>query len=475
MPEGPDRMSALDAFFFYTEEDGRNHMHVGGFALADGTAPSAEEVAKALAPKIARIPRYTQLARPAPLHVNRPEWVPAPDFDITEHVRTVTAPEPGHDGLCRVVGDLISVQLDRARPLWEVVVIDGISDGPSDDQFAIFWKIHHSMVDGVSGTQLLTILFDDSPDGPTTELPPLPAGADVAPRSRLRSTTDAVTGLGKEAVGRVRSLRPSTVTKAARVGAAGLALTRRNLMPDLRSPLTGPIGPTRSFDFCAIPFADVKTVRGAFGGTVNDVVLTIVLDGFRELLESRGLEVKGKHLRLMNPVALRERDAEGRPLGDGTMETKASALMPRLPLDVDDPVTRLEFVRGHLAELKQTAQADAVSAMNEIQAVLPGTLNAIYLRASSAMPQRSLQTTVTNVHGPTIPLYLLGRPLRRIANYAPPFPVGARSSITVYSYNGELVFGITTDRESLPDVDRIAAGIQRSMDELLERAAVLNT
>ncbi len=465
MPDGPDRMSALDAFFFYTEEDGRNHMHVGGFALVDGTAPTAEEVAKALAPKIARIPRYTQLARPAPLHVNRPEWVPAPDFDIVDHVRTVTAPELGHAGVCRAVGDLISVQLDRSRPLWEVAVIDGV--GP--DQFAIFWKIHHSMVDGVSGTQLLTILFDDSPTGPTTELPPLPAGASVEPRSRLRSTTDAVAGLGKDAVRGVRAINPATLRKAARVGAAGLALTRRNLVPDLRSPLTGPIGTTRAFDFCAIPFTDVSTVRKAFGGTVNDVVLTIVLDGFRDLLTHRGQSVQGKQLRLMNPVALRERDAEGRPLGDGTMETKASALMPRLPLDVDDPVQRLEIVRTHLAELKATAQAEAIHAMNEIQAVLPGTLNAIYLRTSSAVPQRSLQTTVTNVHGPTIQLYLLGRPLRTIANYAPPFPVGARSSITVYSYGGELVFGVTTDRDSLPDVDLIVAGISRGMTQLLDR------
>src|SRR3954447_22877639 len=153
-----DRMSALDAFFFYTEEDGRNHMHVGGFALVDGTAPSADEVAKALAPKIARIPRYMQLARPAPLHVNRPEWVPAPAFDIAEHVRAVTAPRPGHLGLRDAIEALISFQLDRSKPLWEVVVVDGISA----DQFAVAWKIHHSMVDGVSGTQLLTILFDDT-------------------------------------------------------------------------------------------------------------------------------------------------------------------------------------------------------------------------------------------------------------------------------------------------------------------------
>ncbi len=466
MSEGPDRMSALDAFFFYTEEDGRNHMHVGGFALVDGAAPSAEEVAKALAPKIARIPRYTQLARPAPLHLSRPEWVPAPDFDIAEHVSAVRAPEPGRDGLRKAVGQLISYQLDRSRPLWEVQVIDGISDR----QFAVAWKIHHSMVDGVSGTELLTILFDDSPEGGPRNVPPTLSRAELEERSRVRALANSVAGLGKDAVARVRGISPHTVLKAARVGAAGVALTRRNLVPDLKSPLTGPIGTTRNFDFCTVPFADIKTVRAAFGGTVNDVVLTVVLDGFRAILERRDVNVRGKHLRLMNPVALRDRDAEGRPVGDGTMETKASALMPRLPLDVDDPVQRLEQVSAHLAELKQTAQAEAINAMNEIQAVLPGTLNAMYLRTSSALPQRSLQTTVTNVHGPTMQLYLLGRPLRTIANYAPPFPVGARSSITVYSYGGELVFGVTTDRDSLPEADVIVDGIRAGMNRLLARA-----
>jgi WS/DGAT/MGAT family acyltransferase len=459
-------MSPLDAFFFYTEEDGRNHMHVGGFALVDGTAPSVEEVAKALAPKIARIPRYTQLARPAPLHFNRPEWVPAPDFDITEHVSAVRAPEPGHDGLRRAVGDLISYQLDRSRPLWEVQVIDGISDR----QFAIAWKIHHSMVDGVSGTELLTILFDDSPEGGPRTIPPPPSRAELEERSRVRALADSVAGLGKDAISRARGLSPDTVRKAARVGAAGFALTRRNLLPDLKSPLTGPIGTTRNFDFCTIPFADIKTVRAAFGGTVNDVVLTIVLDGFKAILERRDITVRGKHLRLMNPVALRDRDAEGRPVGDGTMETKASALMPRLPLDVDDPVQRLEQVSTHLAELKETAQAEAINAMNEIQSVLPGTLSVMYLRTTSALPQRSLQTTVTNVHGPTMRLYLLGRPLRTFANYAPPFPVGARSSVTVYSYGGELVFGVTTDRDSLPEADVIVDGIRAGMNRLLARA-----
>ncbi len=459
--EAPDRMSSLDAFFFYTEEDGRNHMHVGGLALVEGLAPTAEEVAASLGERLRPLPRYRQLARPFRLHVNRPVWVPAPDFDVRQHVQATTADSPDRAGLRRALEQFISTPLDHSRPLWEVLVVDGINDGPAG--WAIAWKIHHSMVDGVSGTELLTILFDGAPQASTADPLPLPSGS-------ASSAAGAVTDLVRDALHQVGSVRPATIGKAVRVARSGLAITRRTIVPDVRSPLVGRIGKDRAFDWCSVPFEDVQRIRATLGGTVNDVVLTAVLDGFRALLLGRGLNVKGKGLRLMAPVALRSRDASGTPLGDGTMSTKASALMPRLPLDVEDPVQRLKEVAGQLERLKATSQAEAVTAINEVAAVLPGTVTAVLMRAMSAVPQRSLHTTVTNVHGPTVPLSLLGRRLLTIGNYAPPFPVGARSSVTVYSYGGNLVFGVTTDRDSLPDVDVLVNGIRSGLSELLSRA-----
>jgi diacylglycerol O-acyltransferase len=210
----------------------------------------------------------------------------------------------------------------------------------------------------------------------------------------------------------------------------------------------------------------VKAIRSALGGTVNDVVLTAVLKGFGSLLTDRGLEVTGEHLQVMVPVALRDRDDQGRPLGDGTMATKASALVARLPLDVSDPVERLRVVSARMSDLKESAQAEALTAVNEFTGHLPGTVTSVAVRAMSLVPQRSIHTTVTNVHGPTMELYVQGRRIQTIGNYAPPFPVGARTSVTVYSYQGQLVFGVTGDKSSIPDVSVIVAGIGAGFDEL---------
>lgn len=458
-----DRMSSLDAFFFFAEEDGVNHMHVGGFALVEGTAPEASDIIDALAPKLDQIPRYRQLAQPVPLHLGRPVWVDAPEFDMKRHVGRVDLTGHGHDALRAELEQFISVRLDRTIPLWQILVIGEVED----DRWAIAWKIHHSMVDGVSGTELLTILFD-------TETAPVrssegqwsPRRGVSRPRVFTASVAELVGGLGRTAAG----LRPASVKKVGRLTKAYAGMARQTIVPDRSSPLVGKIGPDRSYDFCAVPFEDVKAIRSALGGTVNDVVLTMVLRGFRTLLAARGLAANGKHLQVMVPVALRDRDAEGRPLGDGTMETKASALLARLPLDVDDPVERLRIVGSRLSALKDTSQAEALTAVNEVTALLPGTVTSVVVRGMSKRPQRSLHTTVTNVHGPTMPLYVLGRKIHLIGNYAPPFPIGARSSVTVYSYQGQLVFGVTGDKDSLPDVDLICEGVRETAAQLLSAA-----
>ena len=457
-----DRMSSLDAFFFYTEEDGVNHMHVGGFALVEGTAPTANEVAQALLPKLDRIPRYRQIAQPVPLHLGRPVWVDASQFDVIRHVRSTVLPESTRAALRTELETFISQPLERTRPLWELLLIDAVDA----DHWCIAWKIHHSMVDGVSGTELLTILFDSapSPSSPPTVLRAQePRKLASKQAIVLSSVTDLVLGASRT----VHSIRPATARKLSRVGRAYLGLVKQTILPDLHSPLVGNIGPERSYDYCVVPFADIKEIRAGLGGTVNDVVLTAVLKGFSAVLTAHGTNVSGKSLQAMVPVALRPRDAQGRPLGDGTMETKASALIAKLPLDIDDPARRLRTVAERLSALKDTTQSEAITAINEMTALLPGTVTSVALRAFSKVPQRSLHTTVTNVPGPTMTLYVLGRRITTIGNYAPPFPIGARTSVTVYSYEGQLVFGITGDKASIPDVDVIATGIRRGIDELL--------
>jgi WS/DGAT/MGAT family acyltransferase len=457
-------MTALDAYFWFTEEDGVNHMHVGGFALVDGTAPTVEQVVDLLRDKLDMIPRYRQLPQPVPLHLGRPVWINAPEFRLEQHVSRVELARPGHDSLREQLEAFISSRLDRSRALWELLIIAGVEP----NQWAVAWKIHHSMVDGVSGTELLTILFD-------TEPAPVRGAATDRWQPGMQIPTykllaGSLTGMVGELARKATGLRPSSLRKLGRIGLGGLSVTRRSLIPNVRSPLVGKIGPLRSFDWCAIPFDDIKRIRKAFGGTVNDVVLTVVVDGFRDLLLARNANVTGKSIRVMVPVALRERDAEGRPVGDGTMTTKASALLAQLPLNLEDPVERLKYVEKHLARLKQTRQAEWMTAINDVNTLLPGTVVALVVRGMGKVPQRSLHTTVTNVPGPPMQLYILGNPIRMIANYAPPFPVGARTSVTVYSYQGQLVFGITGDRASIPDVDVIAGGIRSGAARLVKAA-----
>jgi hypothetical protein len=207
------------------------------------------------------------------------------------------------------------------------------------------------------------------------------------------------------------------------------------------------------------------------GGTINDLVLSAVLHGFASYLEHRGVSLRGRVMRIMVPVALRARDEQGRPLGDGTMETKASGLVAALPLDVTDPAERVSVVHNVLDKLKSGSEAAAINAINDISGLLPATVTAVATRVMSKVPQRAINTVVTNVPGPPIPLYVLGRPIERIFNYAPLFPVGARSSVTVYSYQDHLQFGVTVDRDSMPDIGVLINGIKDGVDQLVKAAA----
>jgi diacylglycerol O-acyltransferase / wax synthase len=453
-------MSSLDSFFYFTEGDGVNHMHVGGFALVEGRAPTLAVVAKHLAAKTAQISRYRQVARTVPLHLGRPFWVDAPTFDIDQHVSATRLAHPGHDAFTGQIASFISEPLERSIPLWQIRVVAGV--GP--DEWGVIWKIHHSMVDGVSGTELLTILFDTE-EKPKPDPTPEPWRPREAPASAA-ALGSSLTGLVKEAGGAAVALRPRSLGKLGRVAKSYAGLTLQSLTVDWHSPLCGPIGPDRAYDFTTTSFASIKTIRAALGGTVNDVVLTAVIQGFTDLLQGRGRDVTGKSLHIMVPVALRSRDAEGRPLGDGTMETKASALVAKLPLDIEDPVERLKHFSKYLADLKETDQAEAVTSINELTQLLPGTVSSVAVRAMSKVPQRAVHSTVTNVQGPPMELYLAGRRIHTIGSYAPPFPIGARTSVGVYSYQGRLVFGVTGDRDSMHDIDRITAGIDRTLAAL---------
>lgn len=464
-----ERMSPLDAYFVLTENDGVNHMHVGGFAIVSGKTPGEEQMLAHVAGKLPLIPRYRQVMHPVPLHIARPVWADAHHFDLRQHVRHTVLATPGHDSLRACLSDLISERLDRHRPLWELWVIGNVGPG----QWVIFWKIHHCMIDGVSGTELLTVLFDDSPE-PSPRVPDdwQPKAAPRAPHLMGGVVTGVAktTAHGLAAVpgGVVRA--PTRITDLARFTRNTSRVASRVAKESWDSPLMGPIGTTRSYDWTHIPFDDIAEVRRAFGGTINHVVLAAVLHGYRDLFRSRGVSVVGRSLRVPVPVALRQRDASGQPVGDGTMMTKASGLIARLPLDIADPVDQLIYIRSHLDSLKDSGEDSVLTVLQNLTGPVPTVALAAGLRVLGKRPQRSVGPVVTNVPGPRETLYLAGGRMEHIWSYPPLFPPGSRTAVGVYSYANVLHVAVTGDRESVADVDVVVRGVRDGVADLLAAA-----
>jgi diacylglycerol O-acyltransferase / wax synthase len=284
-----DRMSPLDATFLHVE-DSVSHMHIGAVLLLDPPAPPYEELAAMIGSKLHRAPRYRQSVRFVPLQLARPVWVDDRHFNLEYHLRHTALPVPGGEAeLQRLVGRIMSQQLDRARPLWELWAVEGLDDG----RWALISKVHHSMVDGVSGVELLTLLLDIVPDPPTVESEPwVPTPAPT----QTQLAKDAVVTMARSPYEQFRAVRASTrvpryaLSQLHDVG-RGLGAMAGLARPTRASSLNGPIGPHRRHAWGQTTVDDIKRVRKTLGGTFNDVVLTAITAGFRELLATRGESV----------------------------------------------------------------------------------------------------------------------------------------------------------------------------------------
>jgi WS/DGAT/MGAT family acyltransferase len=361
----------------------------------------------------------------------------------------------------------MSQQLDRTKPLWELWVVEGLEDG----HWALFTKAHHCMVDGIAGTDLLTVLLDDTPE-------PSPAVPDtwrpVPEPSSLRLAGEAVIDYLASPYEQWRAAR--AVTGAPLRLARLLADTARGLatVPGLvrvapGSSLAGPIGPHRRWGWAAATLDDVRTVRTGLGGTVNDVVLAAVTRGLRDLLLAHGDTPEGAVVRSLVPVSVR------RPGERGSYNNRVSAMVAELPVGVADPAERLAAVRRQMDGLKQSRQAVAAETLTSLSGFAPPLLLAlgarVAIRALGRFGQGSVNTVTTNVPGPQHPLYALGRRLVEACPYVPlasPMRVG----VAVFSYDGRLTFGVTADYDSVPDVEVVCQGIEAGLAELVKLAAV---
>jgi diacylglycerol O-acyltransferase len=455
-------MSPQDASFLHIEDD-VTHMHIGTVGVFEGPAPSQREVRAAIEAKLPLVPRYRQKVRFVPLDLGRPVWVDDPHFVLDYHVRSTGLPAPGGDEQLRnLVGRVMSQKLDRSRPLWELWVAEGLGDG----RWAMVSKVHHCMVDGVSATDLLSVLLDREREAAATALSPWraepePNPAELVARALAERMASPYEGLRTM---RAAIRRPGRMAADAAQVARGMQSFGRLMRPGAATSLNGPIGPHRRWAWARGRLADVKTIRSSLGGTVNDVVLAVITRGFRDLLTARGEPVDGRVVRTLVPVSVRAEHERG------TFNNKVSALFAELPVGLEEPIERLQSMREQMQALKESGQAVAAERLTALSGFAPSMLLALGGRAAGRTPQRNVQTVTTNVPGPQQPLFLAGR---RMLEAFPFVPIGgsARVGIAIFSYDGGLNFGITGDYEHAPDIEVLASGIEAGIGELLNVAA----
>ncbi len=459
-----ERMSPLDSWFLHVEDDA-DHMHIGSVGVFEGPPPPWSELRDAIGAKLDLIPRYRQRIQRVPLRLARPVWVDDQHFQLDYHVRHTALPSPGGvEQLHLLVGRVMSQQLDRNRPLWETWFVEGLEG----ERWAMLSKVHHCVVDGIAGTDLLALILEEEPDALTAEPSRWQAATPPARRTLVRDALgELVTqpvGVARGAVGAVR--QPGHLAAQLAAAARGAAELAGVLQPMPPSSLVGPIGPHRRYASAHASLADVKAIRKALGGTVNDVILAAVTNGYREVLLGRSELHDGTEVRSMIPVSLRSEDQRGE------VNNRVTALFASLPVTIADPVERLVAVRAEMDALKGSGEAIAVATMVGATGMAPAMVVGLTLRSVTELIQRRGQrfvtTVTTNVPGPQQPRYLLGHRLLTASPYVP-IGEGFRTGVAIFSYDGKLAFGVTADLDSTPDADVLAAGIEKGIAELLER------
>jgi diacylglycerol O-acyltransferase / wax synthase len=434
-----ERMSTLDAGFYLV--DHRNvPMHLGSVAVFDGPALRRADIAELYADRLAPMPRYRQVVRTAPLQLLRPAWADDPDFDVDDHVRHLRVPRPGGEEQLRELAERIFAEpLDPCRPLWEAWLLDGLEGG----RWAVLSKVHHCMVDGVGGSDLMSALFGPQP---AQERPSRPAdGVAEAIARPVRDLARAATCVLTQLPG-----MPEVAAYS-----QGLARGARRLAAPSVSSLNGPAGRHRLWAWASVSLDDLRQIRGVLGGTVNDVLLAAVAGSLRAVIPER--ELAGDPVvRSLVPVSIRTA-AES-----GAVANRLSAVLVNLPVAEPEPARRLALIRAQTEDLKRTHQAAGPALISGLLSTVAPPLLALGLRAAFRLPQPLVQTVTTNVPGPQVRLSALGRPVVAIYPYA---PIGGnvRISMAMYSYAGTIYFGVTAGDVAVAEPQELIKGLDHEI------------
>ena len=454
-------MSARDAGFLYLERS-HTQLHIGCVAILEGRLRREDLIAR-IEERLPRLRRYGQCAMHVPLSLGHPSWEDDPEFRVEHHVSRWGLPAPGGEGELReAVARLLAQPLDRGRPLWEMHVIEGLADGRT----ALFQKVHHCMIDGMAGAQLLEVLLDAEPAPVTRALLPPRAEADLpGPRERFaRALGDELATRTRGLVSTWRALsRPHAASDAMRrlrdAAFSALQLATHEL-PAL--PWNAPLGPRRAVAFTRLPMRGVRSIRAAHGGSVNDVVLAVLAGGLKRFLEASGRDTRGLELTALVPVSLRS------PEQAAELGNRISAMLVPLAVDPAGEVPRLAATRAATERLKTSGAWTGIDALLELVDGLPPALVATVGQRLSL--GRLANVIATNVPGPRQTRWLCGaralelRPLVPLAD-------GLGLGLAVFSYDGWLHVGLAADADRVPDLEKLERELEAAFASLLGSAA----
>jgi diacylglycerol O-acyltransferase len=460
----PDRLTGLDNSFLALEDAGA-HMHVGSCMLFEGDAPPYDDFVAKVDSRLHLVPRYRQKLAFPPLTQARPVWVDDPHFNPGYHVRHTALPEPASlEQLRNLTGRVLAQRLDRGKPLWELWLVQRVEGG----RFAVISKTHHCLVDGVSGVDIATVLFDlEEEPAPPPEPPPA-----WFPRPEPTPASLVADALGEQASAPLGAARFAACALAHPERAAGQlgkavaglgAVLVAGLQGAPASPYNVPIGPHRRFAWADGELTQFKAIKDALGGTVNDVVLSVVAGALRAHMQANGHEVDGVELKAMVPISVRAEDEQG------SLGNRVSAMYAPLPVYAADPLERFEIIHEAMKGLKESGQAVGAELITQLAGFAPPTLLSQASRLQSS--QRVFNVVVTNVPGPQFPLYILGRRLLRIYPQVP-LVTNTALGIAIMSYDGTLNFGLLGDYDALPDLDDLAAALRDAIAALAAAAGV---
>lgn len=462
------RLSSVDSTFLYFEKK-EAPMHIGSVSIFEGEMPF-DDFVRMVDAKIHLLPRYQQVITPDPFNLSHPTWEFDQHFDIHNHIFKVQLDAPGtEEQLIELAGKIFTPMMDRGKPLWDIYWVYGLEGG----QTAMIARVHHAMVDGMSGVELLKIILDISPTPA-----PIPPKPEARPKSQQLDPTrrffDSILGSMTEGMNRwlefqngLLNLTQALTNEVSRAAMQNIS----SEIPRLASPATllpfnRACSGERKLVWNTFNFAEARAIRGVLGGTVNDVVLTALSGAVSRYAEHHKLPINGRNLRVMVPVSMRQEE-QRTALGN-----VVSMLPVEIPLELKEPLERFKYINKKTASMKGGRVAEGLNLGSALMGILPAPVQALMgALAPSNLPLPVYNIVSTNVPGPQVPLYAMGH---RMTAYYPYVPVGyaVGCGCAIMSYDQKLYFGLTADVQAMPDVETLRECLYESFYELRSAAGI---